>query len=130
MPDRVVTLLMAVGGLRDHIAIALREGECLGDQRAGRVDKELVAQFAQCCDRVKRDVRAEPRNRRRRVTAELLELVGIERARGALGSRRDLVARRRRSDRARTGQGLRHRAVMLEYRGLLARAEAGSLISL
>src|SRR5216684_259808 len=43
MADRVPGLLMTVGGLRDDVTIALREGEGLREHRTGGIDEKLVA---------------------------------------------------------------------------------------
>src|SRR5712692_6753177 len=58
LADRIVGFLVAVGGLRDDIAIALRERESLRDERAGRIDEKLFAQFAHRGNYVESDIRA------------------------------------------------------------------------
>src|SRR5216684_4943106 len=130
LADRVVGFLVAVSGLRDDIAIALRERESLRDKRAGGVDEKLFAQFAHGGDYVESDIRAQPRNGRRRLAAHLLHLVRVKRTRIALPYGGDLVAsggRRRRCAEHKT-PGVR--TVLLEYGGLFASVEASTFIGL
>src|SRR5713101_8017772 len=130
LADRVVGFLVAVSGLRDDIAIALRERESLRDKRAGGVDEKLFAQFAHRGNYVESDIRTQSRKGRRRLAAHSLHLVRVKRTRIALPYCGDLVAsggRRRRCAEHKT-PGLR--AVLLEYGGLFASVEARTLVSL
>src|SRR5713101_7580635 len=128
--DRIVGFLVAVGCLRDDVAIALRERESLRDERAGGVDEKLFAQFAHRGNYVESDIRTQSRKGRRRLAAHSLHLVRVKRTRIALPYGGDLVAsggRRRRCAEHNT-PGLR--AVLLEYDGLFASVEARTLVSL
>src|ERR1700736_4506641 len=99
LADRVVGFLVAVGRLRDDVAIALRERESVRYERAGGVDENLFAQFAHRGNYVESDIRAQPRNGRRRLAAHSLHLVRVKRTRIPLPYCGDVVAsggRRRR----------------------------------
>src|SRR6266849_8722424 len=128
LADRIVGFLVAVGGLRDDIAIALRERESLRDERAGRIDEKLLAQFAHRGNYVESDIRTQSRKGRRRLAAHLLHLVRVERTRIALPYGGDPVAsggRRRRCPDHKT-PGVR--AGLLEYGGLFASVEARAFV--
>src|SRR5712692_9665328 len=124
LADRIVGFLVAVGCLRDDIAIALRERESLRGERAGGVNEKLFAQLAHRGNYVEGDIRAQPRNSRRRLAAHPLHLVRVKRTRIALPYCGDLVTsggrRRRRAEHKTPGV----RTVLLEYGGLFASAEA------
>src|SRR4029077_21132886 len=78
MADRVPGLLMAVGGLRDDVALTLRESESLRVHRTGRVDKKLMAEFRRRRYRVKSDFAPQSADRGRGCATRMFQLIAMQ----------------------------------------------------
>src|SRR5260370_25704649 len=72
LTDSIVTFLVTVAALRDHVAVALRERIALRDNGSIAVDEDFAAQLRHCRDNLVSDRVAETANLARCVERNFL----------------------------------------------------------